>query len=261
MDRRNDLLRASHLHRSVGVAGSAALFTNGSGLLIHINVARKAPVKVKNLSRIGIMEAIMAEQSSMHSYLEWTKQRIDEMDAVLASLESKAGQIQADSRAKAEQVVAELKKQRDAFQAKAKTHVEGGEAALKAAEAQLEVQWNGFEAQVKAYFETAAKQLDQQQATFRQAAAAQAKAWGEAVGRFHTEATKLAAAKRSEVDAAVNQMKAQAAQADAALEKLKQGGNESWTTLSGALAESRKAFDRATHEAWDAFMKAVPHKS
>ena len=54
--------------------------------MIHINAARKAPVKVESLSRIGIMEAIMAEQSSMHSYLEWTKQRIDEMDAVLASL-------------------------------------------------------------------------------------------------------------------------------------------------------------------------------
>ena len=43
----------------------------------------------------------MAEQSSMHSYLEWTKQRIDEMDAVLASLESKAGQMQADFKVRA----------------------------------------------------------------------------------------------------------------------------------------------------------------
>lgn len=203
----------------------------------------------------------MAEQSSMHSYLEWTKQRIDEMDAVLASLESKTGQMQADSKAKAEQFVADLKKRRDAFQAKAKTQVDGGEAALKAAKAQLEVQWNGFEAQVKAYFETLAKQVDQQQVTFRQSAAAQAKAWSEAVDRFHAETIKLAAAKRSDIDAAVNQMKAQAAQADAALEKLKQAGNESWSTLSGALAESRKAFDRATHEAWDKFKQAVPHKS
>jgi len=229
-------------------------------LLIQINAARRAPVKVASLSRIGIMEAIMAEQSSMHSYLEWTKQRIDEMDAVLASLESRTGQMQAESKAKAGQLVADLKQRRDAFQAKAKTQAEGGEAALKAAKAELDVQWNGFEAQVKAYFETVAKQVDQQQATFRQAAAAQAKAWSEAAGRFHAEATKLAAAKRSDIDAAVSQVKAQAAQADAAVAKLKQSGNESWTALSGALAESRKAFDRATHEAWDAFKKAVPQK-
>ena len=37
----------------------------------------------------------MAEQSSMHFYLNWAKERIDEMDAALASLEAKAGQVQA----------------------------------------------------------------------------------------------------------------------------------------------------------------------
>jgi hypothetical protein len=33
---------------------------------------------------------MMPEQSSMHIYLNWTKERIDEMDAALASLEAKA---------------------------------------------------------------------------------------------------------------------------------------------------------------------------
>jgi hypothetical protein len=56
------------------------------------------------------METIMAEQSSMHSYLNWAKQRIDEMDATLASLEAKAGQVQADSKVKANQLIADLKK-------------------------------------------------------------------------------------------------------------------------------------------------------
>ena len=44
------------------------------------------------------MEEIMPEQSSMHFYLSWSKQRIDEMDATLASLEAKAGQVKADRR-------------------------------------------------------------------------------------------------------------------------------------------------------------------
>ena len=45
----------------------------------------------------------MAEQSRMHAYVNWTKQRIDEMDATLASLEAKAGQVKAESKAKADQ--------------------------------------------------------------------------------------------------------------------------------------------------------------
>ena len=35
----------------------------------------------------------MPEHSSMHFYLNWTKERLDEMDATLASLEAKASQL------------------------------------------------------------------------------------------------------------------------------------------------------------------------
>ncbi|CCE07913.1 hypothetical protein BRAS3843_2480001 [Bradyrhizobium sp. STM 3843] len=35
-------------------------------------------------------EATMPEQSSVHVYLNWAKERIDEMDAALASFEAKA---------------------------------------------------------------------------------------------------------------------------------------------------------------------------
>ena len=55
----------------------------------------------------------MAEQSSMHAYLNWTKQRIDEMDAALASLEAKASQVKAGSKEKGDQLIADLKKRRD----------------------------------------------------------------------------------------------------------------------------------------------------
>jgi hypothetical protein len=52
-------------------------------------------------------------------------------------------------------------------------------------------------------------------------------------------------------------MKAAAAEAEAKLQKLKQTGAESWATLSAALAESRKDFDRANQEAWEALKRAV----
>ena len=122
----------------------------------------------------------------------------------------------------------------------------------------MESQWNSFEAQVKTYFETVGKQVEQQQATFRDIAAAQGKAWREAADKFHDAATKVAAEKRANVDAAVKQMKAEAAEAEARLQKLKQAGGESWTALSAALAESRKAFDQANQKASDAFKRAAP---
>lgn len=199
----------------------------------------------------------MAEQSSMHAYLNWTKQRIDEMDATLASLEAKAGQIKADSKVKADQLVADLKKRRDEFQAQAKAQAQAGETALQAGKAQLEAQWKTYEAQVKTYFDTVGKQIEQQQATFRDVATAQIKAWREAADTFHKELAKVAAARQGDVDAAVKQMKADATEAEARLQKLKQAGRESWSGLSAALAESRKSFDRANQAAGDAVKRAA----
>lgn len=200
----------------------------------------------------------MAEHSSVHFYLNWAKERIDEMDAALTSLEAKAGQVQAASKVKADQLITELKKQRDEFQATVKAQAEAGEAAWQHTKAQLEPQWNGFEAKVKTYIDTVGKQIEQQKVTFRDVAAAQTKAWREAADKINNAAAKVAAARRADIDAAVKQMKADASEAEARLQKLKQAGNESWTALSAALAESRGAFDRANQAAWDAFKRAAP---
>ena len=190
------------------------------------------------------------QKSSLHAYLNWTKQRIGEMDATLASLRARANR--AASTAKRDQLVADLKKRRDEFQAKAKAQAQAGEATLQANKTQLEAQWNGFEAQVKTYFDTVGKQIEQQQATFLDVAAAQMKAWRAAADTFHGEAAKVAAARRADFDAAVKQMKADAIEAEARLQKLKQAGSQSWTALGAALAESRKAFDRSNQAAEDA---------
>ena len=171
--------------------------------------------------------------AQQHAFLLELDQRekIDEMDAALASLEAKASQVHANSKVKADQFIADLKKRHDIVQATAKKQAAEGEAAWQRTKTQLESQWHGFEAEVKTYFDTFGKQIEQQQATFRDVAAAQVKAWREAADTLHQEATKVAAAKRADVDAAVKQMKADAAQAEAHFQKLKQAGKES---LDGA---------------------------
>jgi hypothetical protein len=193
----------------------------------------------------------------MHSYLDWARRRIDEMDATLASLEAKASQIKATSQTKADQLIGGLKKQRDDFHAKVSEDAQAGEFALKAAKAQLELQWAEFERQVKTYFDTVGKEIEQQQATFRDIAAAQVRAWHEAADKLRAEANSVAAVSLTAVDAALKRINQEAAEAEARLQKLKQSGSESWAALSAALTESRKAFDRANQEAWAA-LNRVP---
>jgi hypothetical protein len=200
----------------------------------------------------------MSEQSSIHPYLNWTKQRIDEMDATLASLEAQAAKATADSKVKADQLIADLKKRRDAFEAAAKAQTQAGQAALKSGQAQLETQWHGFEAQVKKYFESAGEKVGQQKVAFQNVVAAQAKAWREAVEKFQGEGAKIAAARRTDFEAALAQMKADATAAQARLDKVKQAGSETWSALGTALAEARKAFDRANQKTGDALERSAP---
>ena len=84
------------------------------------------------------------------------------------------------------------------------------------------------------------------------------KAWREAADQLHSEAGKVATARRADVEAALQQMKAGAAEAEAQLQKLKQAGNESWSAFGATLTQSRKAFDLASRAAWEALKRASP---
>jgi hypothetical protein len=199
----------------------------------------------------------MPAQSSLHFLLNWTKERIDEMDATLASLESKAAEMRTESRAKADQVIADLRKKRDEFEATVKKQAEAGEVAREAAMKRLESQWKGFEAEVTKYLEGVGKDIKQQQAVFQSQFTAQMTAWRETADKTHAAAAQFAAERRKDIDAAVSRMRADAAAAQEKLQKLAGARTESWSALNGALAATRAAFDRANQSVREAFERAT----
>jgi hypothetical protein len=198
----------------------------------------------------------MPTQSSIHFYLNWAKDRIDEMDATLASLESRVGEVHADARIKADQTLNDLRKKRDDFRDTIKKQSEANEAAWDSAKAQLESEWSAFEVEVNKYVESFGKQVEQQQAIFELQAAAQLKAWHEAVDKLGDSAKEFAAERRGEIDAAVKRMNADAAAAEEKLQKFSQAGAQSWSALMAALTETRAAFDGANQSAREAFKRA-----
>src|SRR5262245_48828503 len=96
----------------------------------------------------------MPAQSSVRYFLSWAKERIEEMDATLESLEGKAGQVQAHSRAEANQMIAELREKRHQFLAAVEKQANAGEAAWVRAKRRLESQWKDFESDVSKYIES-----------------------------------------------------------------------------------------------------------
>jgi hypothetical protein len=203
------------------------------------------------------MEAIMAS-SAHYYYLNWAKERIDEMDAVLTSLEGKATEIATESRATAEKVIADLRAKRAAFSSEMKKQGEASESAWLQAKQKLESEWDAFQADAKKFVENFGQQVNLRQATFEEVAAAQLKAWREAADKIQAASAEFAADRRAKVEAAVQQMKTAASVTEANVQKFAKAGSESWTALNAALAESRTAFDKANQTAWDALKRASP---
>lgn len=199
----------------------------------------------------------MAAQSNTHFFTNWARERLDEMDATVTSLESKVAEVQADARDSANKVLADLRKQHDDFRETAKKQSEANEAAWIHAKTKLEADWRSFEAEVKKYVESFGKQIEHQQSTFKLQADAQLKAWREAAGKLGSDAKRFATERRGEIDAAVKRMNADAAEAEMKLQKLNQAGTQSWSALMAALTETRAAFDRANQAAHDAFKRVV----
>jgi len=198
----------------------------------------------------------MPTQSSAHFYLNWAKERIDEMDAALASLETKTAGVQADARAKAEQFIGDLHRKRDEFERSAKKLAEAGEAAWETAKVQLEAEWKGFQAATTKYFDTVAKDIEQQHAVFKSQATAQIRAWRETADQLNAGAKQFAADRRRDIDDAASRIKADATAAEHKLQQLALAGTQSWSALNAALAETRNAFDRANQAAREAFKRA-----
>jgi hypothetical protein len=199
----------------------------------------------------------MTSTSSVHAYLNWAKERIDEMDAALASLESKAGEVQADARGKAAELRAQMTKKRDDFRETVKKQAEANEAAWTKAKAQLDSDWTAFEGELTKYVDNFGSQLKQQQATFKAQADAQVRAWNEAAEKFRDAGKQFATERQGEIEASAKRMEADAATAQAKLQKLNEAGAQSWSVFMGALKETRANFDRANQAAQEAFKKAA----
>lgn len=199
----------------------------------------------------------MATDSSVHVYFNWAKERIDEMEAAVASLQSKAGEVQAGTRAKAEQLRSDLRKKCDDFRDTVKKQEKANEAAWIKAKPQLESQWSVFETEVRKYVESFGDQIKQQQAIFKLLSDAQLKAWREAADKFRSAGKEFAMERRTEIETSAKRMEADAAAAQQKLQKLNEAGAQSWSTLMTALKETRATFDRANQATQEAVKKAA----
>src|SRR5271165_3167147 len=129
-----------------------------------------------------VEEASMTTNPYAHQFSNWMKARLDEMDAVLTSIEKNAAALQADAKKHGEQAIAQMRAQREAFQLAIHKQQHENEAAWTKAKDALEANWASFEAAAQDYVNQARLSAQQQAGTFKARAEAQRKAWDETLG-------------------------------------------------------------------------------
>lgn len=197
-----------------------------------------------------------AARNGVRGSIDWARERLDEMDATLTSLDKKLGALKSENRAKAERAIAEMREQRDALKQMIEAKKEASEAEWQQAKATVEVRWTAFEGAVQRWVDATGELVAEQNEMYVARAEAQLRAWRQTIDQLDASAKSFAADRKRETDAALATIRTDADAAKARLEALKRSGKESWTALSKALAESRAAFDRANQVAADAFRRA-----
>ena len=191
----------------------------------------------------------MPTPDGVQFFLTWAKERVDEMDATLASLGNKPREPKATSAADANRLIEALRAQRDEFWDAVLKEAQGGEAAWTRAAKDLETQWANFEHDVARYFETFGQQAEQPQATFHMLASAQLKAWRDVADTMQKATREFARERRGDIEQAAARIKSAAAAAEAKLDRLSATPSQPGPALTTVLAETRAAFDRANETA------------
>ena len=199
----------------------------------------------------------MTSGTDTHLFSNWAKERLDEIEATLAALQSRVDFLQAETKTQAEKTIAEIRAQQQVFQEMLKKQTAEGTANWTTLMRGLESNWASFESLVQKYMNVTLKDAHHVQETFAARAEAQRKAWQDALESLRGKANTFAAAHKKEAEDALNQLKAAAETAKAKLETQQKAGVESWDALRTALEESRAAFDKATRKVIEIFKKTA----
>jgi hypothetical protein len=196
-------------------------------------------------------------QSNVNVFVDWAKARLDEMAANAGALQKNLDELDAKSRAQAEQAIAQLNQWIEQGQSDIKTAQAQGEAQVAQAKADMEALWANFQNNAGDW----AGLLKDNQAMFQARAQAQIQAWQDTVNAYMDRVNEVHDKNKAQAEAQVAQIQADAkkAQADltAKVDELSKAGQSSWAAMSDALDQSRNAFAKSIETAAKNFNDAL----
>jgi hypothetical protein len=188
---------------------------------------------------------------------QWAKERFDEIEATIKLFDKQISTFDEKSRAQAQKLLDDMKRQRDAFQEKLQILKHQGGDTLTHAKDELEKNWDTFETFVQRFLVEARHRTEVQEEAFRVRIEAQRKAWSDAIETTRKETSAFTASAKQHADAFLKEFQAQAEKVNKDLEAKAKAHEAGWDAFKSALLESRAAFDQAIAKSREAFKKVA----
>lgn len=198
----------------------------------------------------------MPEQRRLQEYLEWAKQKLNEVETTLVALDGSVEALKKDARTEADRAIARIKTARDAFKVKVdaiRLDASAAKAAGGKAYDAAEAEWTEIESAFQDYLKAAAGQAGVVKKALADRAEAQRQSWQTSLQAIRASAAATLDQARIEIDAAIRRLTVEAEKAEARIGKVSAAGDESWKTIKGGLDEAISVYVRT----WKKISEAV----
>jgi len=183
--------------------------------------------------------------------VEWSQNRLAELDATIALLEEKATGLQSDAFAKAEEALKVLRARRDAYQAQAEDAFANAEswtdAQIEQARQSLDESWTAFLADRDAYLDAAKVDLETRRDILEAELEARRNAWRQSLEELARRRRQGSAKdQRAAIDARIAELGAEMDKAGdgvkARIDRLQIASTEAKETLQQSYADAQELF-------------------
>jgi ATP/maltotriose-dependent transcriptional regulator MalT len=176
--------------------------------------------------------------------IQWSQDRLSEFDAAITNLEQDLAKRQADARANGEAALKDLRAQRDAYRAKVNEAVSNAKTwtDTQASEARksLDEASTAFHIKVGEYLDAVKADVAARRAVLQAEYEAGQKAWKRSIDELRSEARKLDAKQRADMDARIDALKGQIDDAKVRIERLQDVSREAWSAVTRDYAEAKQ---------------------
>jgi hypothetical protein len=224
-------------------------FLSAVGLALFTQVALIAVPAAFAEDAASQTEPVIGDNSSpARQAIEWSQDRLAELDANVDVLEKEIARLKGEARTTADETLKILHEKRDAYRA----HIEDAAANAKtwtasqvaATQKSLDDNWAAFETTRDDYLRAANTGVATRKALLEAELEARQKAWQQSVDGLRLDAKKLAADQQAAIDARIADLNARIEQTrdetKVRIERLQEASTETWETTKRSYAEGQQ---------------------